>query len=130
MAHVLVVNDDPPICELLRQVLEQEAHNVAVAYDGRQGLNKLRAASDHLVVVIDDVMPYMDGYEMLRTVAADAELLTRHAYVWAGWTPSPLAEVRERTGFPPERPLLEVRMLTVVDQLPTVVEKAAQQPGT
>jgi adenylate cyclase len=72
-ANVLVVDDDPVNRSLLARSLEREGHSHAMAENGRQALEMLRAASFD-VVLLDVLMPEMDGYDVLETIEADAGL--------------------------------------------------------
>jgi CheY-like chemotaxis protein len=63
--HVLVVDDDVAIRHALRLLLEDEGLAVAEAADGRAALAILRAASDHYVVLLDQMMPQLDGFGVL-----------------------------------------------------------------
>ncbi|MEV6600778.1 response regulator [Actinoplanes sp. NPDC051346] len=67
MAKVLVVDDDPAIRQLLSDVLELDGHEVHVAVDGADGE---RACADLRpdFVVLDLMMPRLDGYEVLRCI--------------------------------------------------------------
>ncbi len=82
MAHVLVVDDDEDIRLTLRALLEDVGgHTVVEAADGVSGLELLRASQQPLVVLLDLLMPGLDGIGVLQAVAADEQLATRHAYV-------------------------------------------------
>jgi len=71
--RVLVVEDNPDGAESLREVLELSAHQVEVAFNGPDGLE--RARTFHPEVVICDLgLPGMDGYEVARALRADASL--------------------------------------------------------
>lgn len=64
-AHILVVDDEPHIVELVRYNLVQEGFDVAVAYDGRDALEKVRERTPDLVI-LDLMLPYVDGLEVCR----------------------------------------------------------------
>jgi len=64
-AHILVVDDEPHIVELVRYNLVREGFDVAVAYDGRDALEKAREHSPDLVI-LDLMLPYVDGLEVCR----------------------------------------------------------------
>ena len=72
-AYVLVVDDDSVNRLLLSRSLEREGHRFATAEDGRQALDLLRADSFD-VVLLDVLMPKMDGFEVLAQMQADSEL--------------------------------------------------------
>lgn len=81
MAQVLVVDDDQPVRDALRMVLEDEGHEVTEVGDGQQALDVLRRSAAPMVVVLDLMMPKYDGTHVLRAVAEEPEALGRHAYV-------------------------------------------------
>ena len=64
MARVLIVDDAPDLTMLLSDVLGHEGYEVAVAYNAQQGLQQARAFAPDLVL-LDIIMPGMDGWEML-----------------------------------------------------------------
>lgn len=80
-ATVLIVEDNEDIRDAIRELLEDEAYAVLEASDGLSGLAVLRLSQVALVVLVDYIMPRMDGFAMLRTVAQDAQLLARHTFI-------------------------------------------------
>ena len=64
MARILVVDDDPSVRALLRDLLELEGHVVQSAEDGYAALRAVAAARPDCVV-LDVTMPGMDGHEVL-----------------------------------------------------------------
>lgn len=67
--HLLVVEDEQRLANLLRRVLSEERHVVDVAYDGRDGLG-LAASDTYDLVVLDLMLPGVDGLEICRTMRA------------------------------------------------------------
>jgi CheY-like chemotaxis protein len=65
MKRVLVVDDDPLICGAIRAWLEQREFAVVVADGGEAGLNALECSTFDLMIV-DIVMPHMNGFESIR----------------------------------------------------------------
>jgi CheY-like chemotaxis protein len=65
---ILVVDDDRSIQEALRDALEEEGYAVAVADNGAQALAKLRGGCMPAAILLDYMMPVMDG----ATFAAEA----------------------------------------------------------
>jgi len=78
---VLVVDDDSGIRETVRLTLEDEGYVVLEAPDGRTALGELRSSARPLIVLLDHLMPELDGLETLDTIAADPLLAQRHAYI-------------------------------------------------
>ncbi len=81
VARALVVEDDRPIRETLRWALEEAGYEVAEAADGHAALDVLRASAQAMVVLLDLRMPRLDGAGVLRAVASDRQLSSRHAYI-------------------------------------------------
>ena len=69
---VLIVEDDRNIAELLQMYLEKEGYAVTVAHDGGKGLEKYRAIRPDLVL-LDVMMPVMDGWAVCRAIRAEAQ---------------------------------------------------------
>lgn len=70
MALILVVDDEYSIAEVLETVLADAGHEVATAANGRQGLERLRERRPDLVL-LDLMMPIMDGAAMLKAMRED-----------------------------------------------------------
>ena len=75
MTKILVVDDEPPIRAVLRGYLEAEGFTVSEAGDGSAALAELRAGSAEPVdlVLLDVMMPGMDGLEVLRRLRTVAD---------------------------------------------------------
>ncbi|CAL9354425.1 response regulator transcription factor [Streptomyces sp. enrichment culture] len=72
-AHVLVAEDDEMQAELIRRTLLSEGHAVTVTHDGLTALDQARRLSPDLVV-LDLMLPEVDGYEVCRALRADGEI--------------------------------------------------------
>jgi two-component system, OmpR family, phosphate regulon response regulator PhoB len=70
MARVLVVDDEPDVLLLCRLNLEQRGHEVLEAPNGDAALELARERAPELIV-LDLMLPGMDGYQVLQTVRAD-----------------------------------------------------------
>ena len=68
--RVLVVDDEPDFCAIVQGQLEKEGFAVELAYDGVQGLEKVQANPPD-AIVLDVMMPEMDGYEMCNKLKSD-----------------------------------------------------------
>jgi two-component system, OmpR family, response regulator MprA len=67
--RVLVVDDDPDVREAVETALELEGHRVTTATDGLAALQRL-AQSEFDAVVLDVLMPNLDGFEVCRRLRA------------------------------------------------------------
>jgi CheY-like chemotaxis protein len=81
MAQVLIVDDDQDIRDAVRFILEDAGHEVAEASDGKSALRMLRDCPASLVVLLDLLIPQLNGIELLKEIIADPQLKARHAYL-------------------------------------------------
>ena len=72
-ARVLVVDDSPTIRKLVSAILERHQYEPTTAADGQAGLDRLREGNIDLVL-LDFVMPRMNGYQFCREMRADEKL--------------------------------------------------------
>jgi len=72
-AEVLVVDDEASVRDVLRRQLEREGHTVRLATDGAEALAELEASRPDLVV-LDLMMPNVDGFEVLEKLRDDETL--------------------------------------------------------
>ncbi len=81
--NVLVVDDDTGIRDLLEGLLEEEGYNVATARNGREALEILgqRAELGPHVILLDLMMPVLDGYAVMETLATNPQLRDSHAII-------------------------------------------------
>ena len=71
--RIMVVDDDPDIVDSVKSFLEKEGFAVETAYDGKEALEKIRANPPD-AVVLDVMMPEMDGYQVCAALKADEAL--------------------------------------------------------
>lgn len=71
---ILVVDDEEAICDFLKLLLEEEGYSVSTAHDGIEALNFLSTRPGKYIVVLDIMMPRMDGRELLNIVRTDPAL--------------------------------------------------------
>jgi CheY-like chemotaxis protein len=70
MARVLVIDDEPDVRWLLRMTLERRGHEVLLAEDGLRGVAMAQRQHPD-AIVLDLMMPVMDGYEVLDALVKD-----------------------------------------------------------
>jgi two-component system response regulator MprA len=68
-AHILVVDDDPRITDLLRRILAYEGYSVAIASSGSEALNRTLERPPNLIV-LDIMLPGITGLEVARRLRA------------------------------------------------------------
>lgn len=68
--RILLVEDDVAIAQSLKEGLEDEAYAVDVAHDGDEGY-RTAMADDYDVIILDVMLPEMNGYEVCRALRKD-----------------------------------------------------------
>ncbi len=71
MPTVLVVEDERDIRDAIAEALSAEGYSVVLATDGRDAMGRLRDGSAVDVIVLDMMMPVMDGWQFLAEKGAD-----------------------------------------------------------
>jgi two-component system alkaline phosphatase synthesis response regulator PhoP len=69
---ILVCDDERSIVRLIQVNLERQGWTVVTAYDGKEGLEKIRSEKPD-ICVLDVMMPYMDGFEVLKNLRRDPD---------------------------------------------------------
>jgi CheY-like chemotaxis protein len=72
--RILLVDDDAPSAEGLREILEREGHAVVTATNGEAGLEALRHDNGFGMILLDVMMPVMNGYEFRAEQLKDPKL--------------------------------------------------------
>jgi two-component system, OmpR family, alkaline phosphatase synthesis response regulator PhoP len=73
--HALVADDEPHIGRIIKMKLEQQGlFEVTLAYDGREALEVLRREGDIGLVLLDLMMPYLSGLDVLAEMKRDDRL--------------------------------------------------------
>ncbi len=67
--HILVVEDDPTISEVVARYLQREGYEAEIALDGEEALSRAAEINPDLVV-LDLMLPKIDGYEVCRMLRA------------------------------------------------------------
>lgn len=76
MSRILIVEDERHLADGLRFNLEADGHEVRIAGDGVEGLDVLRAERGaYDAVVLDVMLPRMDGFEVARTLRAESDFV-------------------------------------------------------
>ncbi|MCX7793840.1 MAG: response regulator transcription factor [Thermodesulfovibrionales bacterium] len=73
MKRILIVDDEKDLVELVSYNLKKEGFSTAASYDGPDALSKLKDNGFDLVI-LDLMLPGMDGLEVLRVIRSDARL--------------------------------------------------------
>jgi DNA-binding response OmpR family regulator len=68
----LVVEDDQIIATVVEHLLSRRGFTVEIARDGRQALEFIEAKPKPAIVVLDVMLPYVDGFDLIKTIRAHA----------------------------------------------------------
>ncbi len=70
MAKILVVDDEPDVVEMIKVALEGASHQVVVAYNGQEGVDKARSQKPD-AIIMDIMMPVKDGFVACKELKDD-----------------------------------------------------------
>ena len=73
MEQVLIIDDDVELCGLVAEYLEPEGYRVEAVHDGERGVERALAGG-HALVVLDVMLPGINGLETLRRIRAHSRL--------------------------------------------------------
>lgn len=73
--NVLLIEDEHNVASFIKKGIEESGYHVTVAYDGETGLSLLRQ-NDFQVIVLDVILPQMNGWEVCRRIRRDLSLTT------------------------------------------------------
>ena len=81
--HILIVDDEAVIRDMMVDILSLEGFEVLVARNGREALTRLREATpdEGFLIFLDLMMPVMDGYDFCYALHADKTLNKLHTVV-------------------------------------------------
>lgn len=73
MTHILIIDDDSELSAMLGEYLAAEGFIIDYAYDGEQGVERA-LATPFDAVVLDVMMPKLDGFEVLRQIRSESSV--------------------------------------------------------
>ncbi|MGB9178081.1 MAG: response regulator, partial [Pyrinomonadaceae bacterium] len=73
MQQVLVIDDDVGLCELVAEYLEPEGYKIEAVHNGEEGVAR-SLSGEHALVVLDYMLPGINGFEVLRRIRARSRL--------------------------------------------------------
>ncbi|PYO02996.1 MAG: hypothetical protein DMD91_02240 [Candidatus Rokuibacteriota bacterium] len=123
--HVLVIDDEAEIAQMLAEILMQGGHRVDLASNGAEALNLVAASSDYDLILTDTKMPALDGVGFYRELSIRfPELCHRIIFLTGDVLDRAKRDFLESTGAPFLMKPFDVqdvrrlihRMMTVVEQ--------------
>jgi DNA-binding response OmpR family regulator len=73
MHRILIIDDDIELCQLVAEYLETEGYSVDAVHDGESGVARA-LAGEHVLAVLDFMLPGINGFEVLRRIRASSRL--------------------------------------------------------
>src|SRR6202451_1691648 len=73
MERILIIDDDVELCTLVGEYLQAEGFTVEAVHDGESGLQRA-GEGGYLLVVLDVMLPGINGFEVLRRIRATSRL--------------------------------------------------------
>src|SRR5688572_6788912 len=113
MPTVLVVDDEYSIVETIAEILAWEGYAVLTASNGREGLNELTKRPD--VVLLDYMMPILDGLQMLKTLRKDPDFETIPVILMTA-APLQVAKRPQQWDLLLPKPFTQDQLLAALDQ--------------
>ena len=113
---ILVVDDDIASVEALGELLKKAGHDVVCAENGRQALDRLREGRKFCVILLDVMMPVMNGYEFREEQLRDPSLASIPVFLLtADWSARKKAEELRTEGFF-QKPVSPLELLAAVGE--------------
>jgi CheY-like chemotaxis protein len=72
--HILIIDDDNDVREIVATVLATEGHEVSAAIDGVAAIDQLQRGARPSLILLDMMMPRLDGEGFMRSLRADPSL--------------------------------------------------------
>ncbi len=73
MSDILIIDDDKDLCDLLKDYLTPEGFNIGAVHSGLEGV-ELALSGQHALVVLDVMLPGINGFEVLRRIRAASRI--------------------------------------------------------
>lgn len=67
-SHIVVIEDDADLRETLKDLLEMEGFRVVTASNGREGMHQIEQTGQPCLILLDLMMPVMNGWEFLEAL--------------------------------------------------------------
>jgi len=97
MAKILLVDDEIQLIKIVKIRLESHGHEVLTAFDGKEGLEKVKSEKPDLII-LDVMMPKIDGYQVCRLLKTDALYANIPIILFTGKAQDDFEEIGDKVG--------------------------------
>lgn len=122
MKSILLVEDDPFIVDIYSKKLKEAGFSVEVANDGQEALKKLQAHKPDLLI-LDIVLPNIDGWEFLRGIRNDSSLKDLRVIILSNLSQKSEIEKSKELGAIKYMVKAYYTPTQVVEEIKTILEK-------
>ncbi len=123
--HILIVDDDPGMVLLLEEVLQHEGFSTHSAGDGRGALDLLQKGLVPQLILLDLIMPHMNGWEFMEQLRILNPLRSIPVIVMTG---TYLRTPQEQLPYIIFKPFDFEQLLHLIDEISLTTEKSASNP--
>jgi CheY-like chemotaxis protein len=96
--QIVIIEDDYDLRETMKDLLEMEGFSVVTAANGREGLNLIARDGKPCLILLDLMMPVMNGWEFLDAMQRDQQDLLAQTKVAVLSAAADIAEVQQQYG--------------------------------
>lgn len=129
LKRVLIIDDDQLIRQMLVEALEDEGYAVAAYADGQQGVEALERGPLPDIILLDLMLPVLDGWGVLRARAARSDWAAIPVLVLSAALPSGLKAAKELGAAYVHKPFDVEALLLLVEQFTHVAQERARLEG-
>jgi CheY-like chemotaxis protein len=95
---ILIIEDEPDLRETLKDLLEISGFKVLTASNGKEGLEHIRSTGNPCLILLDLMMPVMNGWQFLEALQVDTEPVQKRPSVVVVSAAADLVEVDRKYG--------------------------------
>ena len=131
LSTILIIEDDADIRDSLREALQSEGFTVHTSTNGAEALDAIEDGLRPRLVLLDLLMPVMNGWHFLQALGQNIPILVLSAYITGAKTMAEAAAIRRPIGFM-RKPINLDQLLEVVRSQcgdPSASEDAHARPG-
>ncbi|MFL6715535.1 MAG: response regulator [Burkholderiaceae bacterium] len=97
-SHIMVIEDDADLRDTLKDLLEMEGFRVVTASNGQEGLRQIEQNGQPCLILLDLMMPVMNGWEFLEALRREKATLLAQTPVAVVSAAADIAEVERDYG--------------------------------